>query len=107
MSREDRQREFTEASGGPAFPVNLGLHDNQCNGISMLDYFADSAMKAIVAKTPLLAVKGKDDVIVPPDAMLVTSQERNIIIKAIAFGAYEQAAAMLAEREKRMAARSA
>lgn len=76
--------------GGPAFP---NLKANSCGpktageaGMSLRDYFAASALQAIIAKWP------------PISGWAVDKEARSC-----AAGAYTYADAMIAEREKRNA----
>ncbi len=86
---EEQQEMIGLKNGGPAFPIsgigidqagnNIVLYD----GMTLRDYFAAKAMQAII---------GKVDAIIKSEN---PNRER-----AIAFGAYAYADAMLAEKEK-------
>ena len=70
---------MSKNNGGPAFPVSKDVVYPQLNGMSLRDWFAGQALLSMRAWSP-------GDVLMDPTARAVW--------------AYEQADAMLAEREK-------
>jgi hypothetical protein len=74
------------ATGGPAFPTEVG--PSTFEGMTLRDYFAAKAMAALIAKAPVTFFADQ------------YAEERSVMRQSFACGAYEYADAMIAERGK-------